>query len=116
MTDGSVVLGLLADQVAGSGIFLDFFGEKCLCSTAPAIFSQRYHCRLATAVCFRTGPATWVVEFGKEIQTLEGDSRKSVEAITSEVNQAFEKAIHQDPLNWFWVHDRWKKYRKKRKG
>jgi lauroyl/myristoyl acyltransferase len=40
MTDGSVVLGLLADQVAGSGIFLDFLGEKCLCSTAPAIFSK----------------------------------------------------------------------------
>ena len=113
MTDGSVVLGLLADQVAGSGIFLDFFGEKCLCSTAPAIFSQRYHCRLATGVCYRTGPATWCVEFGKEIPMLENGERRPVEGITKEVNQVFEEAILKDPLNWFWVHDRWKRYKKK---
>ena len=116
MTDGSVVLGLLADQVAGSGIFLDFLGEKCLCSTAPAIFSQRYHCRLATAVCYRTGPAKWVVEFEEEIPTLAEGSRRPVEEITQDVNSAFEKAIFKDPLNWFWVHDRWKRYKKKRKG
>ena len=116
MTDGSVVLGLLADQVAGSGIFLDFLGEKCLCSTAPAIFSQRYHCRLATAVCYRIGPAKWVVEFEKEIPTLADGSRRAVEDITKDVNAAFERAIFKDPLNWFWVHDRWKRYKKKRKG
>jgi lauroyl/myristoyl acyltransferase len=26
------------------------------------------------------------------------------------VNRAFESAIRRDPANWFWVHNRWKKY------
>ncbi|HAR00626.1 MAG: lysophospholipid acyltransferase family protein [Limisphaerales bacterium] len=115
MTDGSVVLGLLGDQSAGSGMLLDFLGDKCLCSTAPAIFSQRYHCRLATGICYRTGPAKWVVEFEKEIPTFANGSKRSVEEVTQDVNTAFEKAIYKDPLNWFWVHDRWKRFKKKRK-
>jgi lauroyl/myristoyl acyltransferase len=57
-----------------------------------------------------------VVEFEEEIPTLADGSRRAVEEITQDVNAAFEKAIFKDPLNWFWVHDRWKRYKKKRKG
>ncbi|MBT7873307.1 MAG: lipid A biosynthesis acyltransferase, partial [Verrucomicrobia bacterium] len=61
------------------------------------------------------GPAKWVVEFEKEIPTFSNGSKRSVEEVTADVNTAFEKAIHKDPLNWFWVHDRWKRFKKKRK-
>ncbi len=44
---------------------------------------------------------------------LENGERRPVEGITKEVNQVFEEAILKDPLNWFWVHDRWKRYKKK---
>jgi len=32
-----------------------------------------------------------------------------------EINDVFEQAIHRDPLNWFWVHDRWKAFKKKKR-
>ena len=112
MNEGSVVLGLLADQVAGSGVPMEFLGDECLCSTAPAVFAQRYHSRLAMAICYRIGPAKWKVIFDQEIPTFSMGERRSVESITKDINHAFEAAIHRDPLNWFWVHDRWKRYRK----
>lgn len=115
MNEGSVMLGLLADQVAGSGTPLEFLGDECLCSTAPAVFAHRYHCRLGVGVCYRVGPAKWKVVFDQEIPTFSQGERRSVESITKDVNKAFEKAIHRDPLNWFWVHDRWKRYRKLKK-
>ncbi|MDG1891246.1 MAG: lysophospholipid acyltransferase family protein [Verrucomicrobiota bacterium] len=116
MGKGSVVLGLLADQATGSGIAIDFLGERCTCSTAPAVLSHRYQCRVATAICHRTGPASWRVEFGSEIPTMFRGQRRSVEDLTRDINHVFEKAVLAEPLNWFWVHDRWKRYRKKRKA
>jgi KDO2-lipid IV(A) lauroyltransferase len=32
-----------------------------------------------------------------------------MEAIMTDVNREFERAVRRDPANWFWVHDRWKK-------
>jgi lauroyl/myristoyl acyltransferase len=67
------------------------------------------------AICYRIGPAKWKVIFDQEIPTFSQGERRSVESITKDVNRAFERAIHRDPLNWFWVHDRWKRYRKLKK-
>jgi KDO2-lipid IV(A) lauroyltransferase len=107
LTDTGLLLGLLADQSDGS-LRLPFLGHDCATSSAPAIFALRYRCPLHTAICYRTGPAKWQIEVGDEIPTRENGKPRSVEAITREVNRAFEAAVRRDPANWFWVHRRWK--------
>ena len=114
MREGSTIMGLLADQSTGAGLEMDFLGKPCKCSTAPALIAQRYQCRLVTAICYRVAPARWRIEYGEEIPVFLQGERRSVEAVTAEVNQALEKAVLKDTLNWFWVHDRWKAFSRKK--
>ena len=109
MSDTGLLLGLLADQHAGSnGLRLPFFGHECSTSAAPAIFALRYNCPLHTAICYRIGLAKWRIEVGNEIPTRENDVARSIADIMRDVNHAFEDAVRRDPANWFWVHKRWK--------
>jgi lauroyl/myristoyl acyltransferase len=112
MNRPAVMLGLLSDQHAGThGLRLPFFGQECSTSAAPAIFALRYQCQLYVGICYRVGLAQWRIEAGPRIATHEPDGHaRSVAAIMADVNRAFESAIRRDPANWFWVHNRWKKY------
>jgi lauroyl/myristoyl acyltransferase len=103
------LLGLLSDQHAGvGGLRLPFFGRECSTGSAPAVFALRYHCRLFTGFCFRTGLGRWSLEVGEEIPTHAGGEPRSTADIMLDVNRSFEAAIRRDPANWFWVHNRWK--------
>lgn len=109
MTPTGRVLGLLADQHAGtSGVRVPFFGHDCSTTASPAVFALRYDCPLHTGICYRVGLARWCIEMGDEIPTREDGKARSVEAIIRDVNSAFEAAVRRDPANWFWVHNRWK--------
>ena len=109
MHNSGLLVGLLSDQHAGrAGLWLPFFGRECSTLAAPAIFALRYQMPLHTAICFRVGLARWRIEIGDEIPTRCDGRRRSLEAIMTDVNQAFELAIRRDPANWFWVHRRWK--------
>lgn len=109
MSEGRIILGLLADQHAGDhGLALPFMGRVCSTSPAPVLYARRYGCALHTAVCFRVGLARWRIEVGPAIpQERQGQALTPEEVMTS-VNQVFEAAIRRDPANWFWVHNRWK--------
>ena len=109
MTPEGCLLGLLADQHAGTGgVRIPFFGHECSATVAPAVFALRYNCPLRTAICYRVGLARWRIELGDEIPTREDGKARDVTAITRDVNAAFEVAVRRDPANWFWVHNRWK--------
>jgi lauroyl/myristoyl acyltransferase len=109
MTHTGSMLGLLADQHAGSkGLRLQFLGHECSVSTAPAIFALRYRCPLHVTICYRAGLGKWRIENSAEIAVMVNGRRRSVEAVTRDINQAYEVAVRRDPANWFWVHKRWK--------
>ncbi len=109
-----LMLGFLADQHGGDrGLRLPFFGHDCSMSAAPAVYALRYQLPLHTAICFRTGLGRWRLEVGDAIPITEQGEPRSPEAISADINHAFEVAVRRDPANWFWVHRRWKpgKYR-----
>jgi lauroyl/myristoyl acyltransferase len=109
MEPAGKMLGLLADQHAGAGgIRTPFFGQDCSTTASPAVFALRYDCALHTAICYRLASGRWRVELGDAIPTKEAGKSRSVDAITRDINVAFEQAIRRDPANWFWVHNRWK--------
>ena len=109
MLGGGKMLGLLADQHAGTGgVRVPFFGHDCATTASPAVLALRYDCALHTSICYRVGLGRWRIEVGEEIPVREGGKPRRVEAITSDINRAFEAAVRRDPANWFWVHNRWK--------
>jgi len=109
MRQPGVVLGLLSDQAAGqNGLRLPCLGHECWTSPAPAVFALRYDCGLLVAVCYRIGLARWRIEADQEIPTRQNGAARSLPAIMTDVNRAFDAAIRRDPANWFWVHNRWK--------
>src|SRR5262249_8298074 len=104
-----ILFGLAADQHAGVGaVRVPFFGRDCSTSKAPALFALRFGHPLHTAICHRIGKARWRIEISDEIPTRVDGVPRSIEAIMLDVNQIFDRAIRQDPANWFWVHNRWK--------
>ena len=109
LNEGGMLLGLLSDQHSGnSGVWGPFLGRNCSTTAAPAVLSLRYDAVLCTAICYRTALARWKIEVGDSITVREGREARSVEAITADINRAFEVAVLRDPANWFWVHNRWK--------
>jgi lauroyl/myristoyl acyltransferase len=111
MHQRGVMLGLLADQSAGThGLRLPFLGHDCSTSAAPAVFALRYNCALCVGVCYRVGLARWRIEGSEEIPTQINGHARPTEAIMRDVNLAFEAAVRRDPANWFWVHNRWKQF------
>jgi len=112
MLQPGIILGLLCDQDGGDrGLQLPFFGHNCSTTPAPAVFALRYHCRLFPVICRRVALARWVIEVGQEIPTHHDGQPRSVRAIMLDVNRALEAAVRDDPANWFWVHNRWKRGR-----
>ena len=110
MNRPGTITGLLADQSAGrSGMRLPFFGRPCSVTPAPALFALRYNLSLHGCFCRRLGVGRWEIDVGPEIPTHYHDQARPIEDIMSDINSQFESFILEDPANWFWVHDRWKK-------
>ena len=109
MGEGGRLLVLFADQsTRENGMELPLFGRPCWTSRAPAVMAMRYKGVLFVPICYRTSLGRWRIEVGKPIATHEGGARRSIEALTRDMNSAMEAAIRRDPANWFWVHNRWK--------
>ena len=106
----NTITGLLADQNAGrAGIELPFFGLPCSTNPAPAIFALRYNLNLHGCFCRRLGLGRWEIELGPEISTRHKGQARSVKDIMTDINSMYEEYINEDPANWFWVHNRWKR-------
>jgi lauroyl/myristoyl acyltransferase len=109
MSAGGQLLVLFSDQsVRSNGLELPFLGRPCWTTRAPAIMAMRYKSALFVPICYRTALGRWRIEVGEPIATHQDGARRSIEAITRDMNTAMETAIHRDPANWFWVHNRWK--------
>lgn len=109
MEQGGVLLSLAVDQSAvHNALEVVFLGHPCWMTRSPAIMAMRYDCLLFAPICYRVGLGRWVIEMGEPIPTRENGQRRSADAITRDINRAFEAAVRRDPANWFWVHNRWK--------
>jgi KDO2-lipid IV(A) lauroyltransferase len=97
---GKVVV-LVADRdVTGSGIEVDFFGEKCMMQPGSAALAIQTGAALMPAILWFDGDG-WGVRIGPEIPVPELASRKDqVAAMTQEVARFFEDGIREHPQDW----------------
>jgi lauroyl/myristoyl acyltransferase len=110
LKDGGLMLLLFSDQSdRENGLELPFLGRPAFTNRAPAVMASRYDCALFVPICYRVGLGQYRIEMGEPIATrLPDGTKRSCDAITRDINFAYEAAILRDPANWFWVHNRWK--------
>src|SRR6266481_9457648 len=99
------LLALLVDQHAGDkGVWVPLFGRLASTSSLPAIFAKRTHARILAGAMETLGPAKWRID----IRYLILSETASSEEIIAELNQRVEEQVKRNPVDWFWLHNRWK--------
>jgi len=97
---GHVVV-LIADRdVTGTGIEVDFFGEKCMMQPGAAALARQTGAALRPAVLwFEEGG--WGARIGEEITVpAVGSRREQTAAMMQEVARFFEDGIREHPQDW----------------
>jgi phosphatidylinositol dimannoside acyltransferase len=92
---------LPADRdVAGSGVEVEFFGEKALMAVGSAALAERTGAALFPAILWYEG-ARWGIFVDKEIPVpAEGDRKQKVAAMMQELARSFEAGIRAHPADW----------------
>jgi len=103
------LLGILTDQNVVSGeIFMHFLGRPAAISPITALLAIRQKVPIFPVVVTR--------ENGKLICTVEDPittdleySMENVRLLTRKLTDIYERWIRQNPGNWLWAHNRWKR-------
>jgi Kdo2-lipid IVA lauroyltransferase/acyltransferase len=104
------LVGILVDQNTADeeGILIDFFGKKARHTTVASVLARRFDIPIIPAYIFTDG-AKSVLRYYEPIFV---DKSENVDADIAKATQAqadaLEKAILEDPKQWFWFHKRWK--------
>lgn len=104
------LVGILVDQNTADedGILIDFFGKKARHTTVASVLARRFDIPIIPAYIFTDG-AKSVLRYYEPIFV---DKSENVDADIAKATQAqansLEKAILQEPRQWFWFHKRWK--------
>lgn len=104
------ILGILPDQNASEGIFVDFFGRPASTAVGPAVLSLKSGAPLVPVFAHATANGTYKAVAYPRIQfEPTGDNDRDVRDLTALITQAIEQQIRRDPSQWLWLHDRWKR-------
>ncbi len=99
------MIGILSDQHAGDhGLWTPFFGRLASTSPLPGLLCKRTGAALIGASLFTEGVGKWRIAFTAPVD-LPDDT---VESLTAKTNELLASEIRRAPVDWFWVHNRWK--------
>ena len=106
---------MLADENAGrGGLFVEFFGRPASATRLPAVLAVktgapivlgtavRTAARPGTGRCFRFRLALF------EPAQAPRDHEQHVQALTQAIATQWERWVRDDPMQWRWIHWRWK--------
>jgi lauroyl/myristoyl acyltransferase len=97
---GKIVVLPCDRDVTGSGIEVEFFGEKAKMMAGPAALAVQTGAVLMSAVLWFTDDG-WGVNISEEIpQPTEGTRSQKVAAMTQEMARFFEAGIREHPYDW----------------
>lgn len=114
------LLALLGDQHAGPrGCVVDFLGRPASCHKALALFALLNRAPILVATCVRgERPMHFRMGLDAVVDPAENPPEAaSVEDLTQWYNDVLAARIRQQPEQYWWLHDRWKdlKPRKRKK-
>jgi phosphatidylinositol dimannoside acyltransferase len=92
---------LVADRdVAGSGLEVDFFGEKALMAVGAAALAERTGAALFPAILFYEGNRLGIFVDQEIPVPAEGNRKQKVAAMMQELARSFEAGIRAHPADW----------------
>jgi len=102
---------IMADQKVSDGELIKFFHDDAFTTTSIAKIALKYNVPLVPGCIFRVNKK---FKFLLKVEKpLEFDKKNSLNAeaskLTLKINQIIEEWVSENPGQWFWVHNRWKK-------
>jgi phosphatidylinositol dimannoside acyltransferase len=93
---------IVADRdLSGTGVEVDFFGEKALFPAGPAALAVQTGAALMPVSCSFVGDSEWAAHVYDEIPVpAEGTRKEKAAAMTQALATVFEKAISEHPEDW----------------
>lgn len=110
-------IAMLIDQKMNDGVEAKLFGLRAMTTPAPAGLAVRYNVPIFPAWLERVKGATFRVTIYDPITPRPGaDPIEDIMRITQELNNFLEARIRERPHEWLWLHNRWTKQKKTRRG
>jgi KDO2-lipid IV(A) lauroyltransferase len=106
-------VGMLTDQAIGGthSAKIEFFGRKTSTTLSVAALKLKFNPLVVPISIIRISKGKYKMYIDEPIDYIASEinvEREKMEAMTLHYNQALEKMITRSPLEWFWVHNRWK--------
>lgn len=103
------ILGVAIDQDARKkGVIIDFFSLPVSAPKGAAIFHQNTKAPIVFVNICETSPYKYRIEFFP----VDTDPSENVETITQKFTKVMERAIIENPEQYFWFHNKFKTTRK----
>lgn len=103
------LVGLLVDQAVfpTDGALIDFLGRKAWASKAPVLVARRSGTAVVPAFIHREADRH-IIEIHPELVFSDDTSEQGIAADVKKYSCVIEKFIVRHPVDWYWVHRRWK--------
>jgi KDO2-lipid IV(A) lauroyltransferase len=105
------ILWIALDQNTREGdVGVEFFGVKAATARGPAILAQRTGAVVVPAYIRRHGWMKHTIVIKEPIEIVQtGDKEQDVYQNLRRFSTAIERAVLENPTEWWWLHDRWKR-------
>lgn len=104
-------IGMLTDQSTMKGILVDFFGRKATTTPVPAVLAITKNRPVVVVACCRTADFRFEGFVCDPIWPgIYEHEKDEIYRITREINRQMESIIRKYPEQYFWLHNRWKRY------
>jgi len=102
---------IMADQKVSDGELIKFFHDDAFTTTSIAKIALKYNVPLVPGCIFRVNKKfKFLLKVEKPLEFDEKNSLNSeASKLTLKINQKIEEWVSENPGQWFWVHNRWKK-------
>lgn len=104
------MVGLLVDQavVPAEGALIDFLGRKAWASRAPVLLARKTGTAIVP-VFIRRENDRHIIDIQPELSFSGDNSPQGIAADVQSYSRAIENFIIRHPVDWYWVHRRWKR-------
>jgi KDO2-lipid IV(A) lauroyltransferase len=110
-------IGMLPDQGTGQGIPVPFFEREAFTTPVPAMLAVMYRRPIVVVACCRSHDSRgfegvvsdpiWPGEYSSE--------KDEIYRLTRRMNLEMEAIIRRYPEQYLWMHDRWKRYKRRQR-
>ncbi len=111
-------LCFLVDQSAkgDEGVEVPFFGKPAPTHTGPAVLALRTGASVFSIFTHRDARNRIHIVYGEPIEVVRtGNRQRDIETNTALFTRRVEEAVRNHPDQYFWVHDRWRIRKRKRR-